>query len=149
MSDAPLVSPATPSGHPEPPPHDAATQRMELIISYILRAGVFVSLSLIVVGTIVSFARHPDYFRSPEGLSHLTHPGHALAHNLDELIDGLAHGRGQAIVALGLVLLIVTPVFRVAVSVFGFMLQRDRVFVWITALVLALLILSFVLGKTE
>lgn len=146
MSDVPLIPP---SGHPEPPPHDAATQRMELIISYILRAGVFVSLALIVIGSVVSFVRHPDYMNSREGVAHLTHPGHALVHNLDELVDGVLHGRGQAIVALGLVLLIVTPVFRVAVSVFGFMIQRDRVFVWVTALVLSLLILSFVLGKTE
>jgi uncharacterized membrane protein len=50
--------------------------------------------------------------------------------------------RPDAIVQLGLVLLIATPVARVAMSLVAFILQRDRVYVVVTALVLALLIFS-------
>jgi uncharacterized membrane protein len=47
----------------------------------------------------------------------------------------------------GLLLLIATPVLRVAVSVLAFVYQRDRTFVIITSVVLTLLLASFVLGK--
>ena len=59
---------------------------------------------------------------------------------------GLATGRGQAIVALGLVILIATPIMRVAISLVGFGIERDYVYATISAIVLALLMLSFFLG---
>jgi uncharacterized membrane protein len=50
-------------------------------------------------------------------------------------------------VLLGLLMLIATPVMRVAASIFAFVYEHDYVYVTITAIVLALLLLSFVLGK--
>ena len=50
--------------------------------------------------------------------------------------------RPDAVVQLGLVLLIATPVARVAMSLVAFILQRDRVYVVVTSIVLALLIFS-------
>ena len=47
----------------------------------------------------------------------------------------------------GLLLLIATPVLRVAVSIFAFVYEKDKVFVIITSIVLGLLLLSFILGK--
>ena len=49
--------------------------------------------------------------------------------------------------AAGLLLLILTPVVRVAVSILAFRAQRDRTYVLITSAVLVLLLLSFVLGR--
>jgi uncharacterized membrane protein len=66
-----------------------------------------------------------------------------------EVFDGLRHGRGQAIVMIGLLILIATPVMRVAVSILGFVYERDAPYFLITVLVLTLLILSFVLGRVE
>jgi uncharacterized membrane protein len=51
-----------------------------------------------------------------------------------------------AIVQLGLVLLIATPVARVAMSLVAFILQRDRVYIVVTSIVLALLIYSLTGG---
>jgi len=47
---------------------------------------------------------------------------------------------------LGVLLLIATPVLRVAVSVIGFAIGHDRRFVVITLAVLAVLIGSFAVG---
>ena len=47
---------------------------------------------------------------------------------------------------VGVLLLVATPVLRVTVSVVGFALERDRRFVIITALVLAVLLGSFAIG---
>jgi len=53
------------------------------------------------------------------------------------------------VVALGLLLLIATPVLRVAVSIVAFVQQGDRLFTLITAVVLGILLLSFALGAAE
>jgi len=47
----------------------------------------------------------------------------------------------------GLLVLIATPVLRVALSVVGFALQRDWVYVGLTVLVLLVLLGSFLVGK--
>ena len=51
--------------------------------------------------------------------------------------------------ALGLLLLIATPILRVAVSLLGFALQRDRAYTMISAVVLLVLLISFLLGKVD
>jgi uncharacterized membrane protein len=38
---------------------------------------------------------------------------------------------------------------RVAISIFGFLYEKDRLYVLITTTVLALLLISFLLGKAE
>ena len=62
------------------------------------------------------------------------------------VIEGVREGRGQSIVMLGLLVLIATPVVRVAASVVLFAAEHDRVYVAITSVVLTLLLLSFVIG---
>lgn len=132
---------------------DAQTEervrRVELVISTLLRTGVVVSLTLIVVGTVITFVRHPEYLSSPTALEHLTEPGAAFAHTLDQVWFGMKELQGEAVVTSGLLLLIATPVIRVAVSIFAFVYQRDRNYTLITLVVLCLLLLSFVLGRVE
>ena len=135
------------------PPAGAETEdrvrRVELLISNLLRLGVSISLVLIVGGTIISFTRHPEYLSSTAELQRLTQPGAAFPHTLPDVVAGIRDLRGRAIVTLGLLLLIATPVVRVAVSIFAFIYQSDRIFTLITIVVLCLLLLSFVLGKAE
>lgn len=128
----------------------AAVHRVELIISTLLRIGVTVSLLTVLAGTVISFVHHPDYLKGrTNDLSNLTSPREALPHSAREAIEGLKEGRGQSLVLLGLMLLVATPVMRVAISIFAFLLQKDWVFTAITAVVLMLLVLSFVLGRAE
>ncbi len=130
-------------------PHDAAVARVEIFISNLLRAGVTLSLAIILIGTAVSFVRHRDYMRDPNELKRLTAPGAAFPHTIRQVLDGVMDLRGQAIVAVGLLVLIATPVMRVAVSILAFVYQRDSVFVAVTTVVFLLLLLSFFLGKVE
>jgi uncharacterized membrane protein len=62
------------------------------------------------------------------------------------ILHGVSALRPTAIIQLGLVLLIATPVARVAMSLVAFILQRDRVYVVVTTIVLALLIFSLTGG---
>jgi len=55
-------------------------------------------------------------------------------------------GRGQGVVVLGVLLLILTPILRVAVGVLSFIYEKDPPMVIVTLYVLFVLILSFVLA---
>src|ERR1051326_5152181 len=129
--------------------HDPTIRGLELVISRLLRTGVIVSVTLIVIGTIAMFAQHPEY------LSSKTHPERVLEldaklpHSIPALLDRLLQLRGDAIITLGLVLLMATPMLRVAVSVATFISHRDRTYAYLTAIVFCLLLLSLVLGKVE
>lgn len=114
-------------------------QRVEEIISYLLRAGVLMSALLVLAGGVIFLVRHgaevPDYktFRGePEELR--------TVRGLLS-IDTIAHGRG--LIQLGLVLLILTPIARVAFSLLAFILERDWFYVAVSAIVLGLLLYSF------
>ena len=125
------------------------SRQVELIISHLLRAGVVTSLLVVVIGTFITFAHHHDYVSSQRELRELTAHGATFPHTLDATMSSVARGEGRGIVIVGLLLLIATPVMRVAVSIIGFVYERDWVFVVITSTVLTLLLLSFVLGRAE
>lgn len=121
---------------------------IEVRISRVLRVGVALSLALILGGTLVSFLRHPDYLASTRALARLTEPG-AAPHTVGAVIAGLLDGRGQAVVMLGLFVLMLTPIVRVAMSLGLFLRERDRAFSAITALVLLLILASMLLGRVS
>jgi uncharacterized membrane protein len=120
----------------------------EVLISNLLRLGVVLSLSLVSAGILLTFFHHPDYFSSAQALRRLTAPEH-VPHSLADVLAGVVAVRGQAVVMVGLMVLMATPVIRVALSLLIFSRQRDRVFVGVTSVVLGLLLLSFLLGKVE
>ena len=117
-------------------------QQVEQTIGNLLRIGLLVATALVIVGAAIYLPNHgsetPDYrifrgeppeLRGPSG------------------IVGLArdwHGRG--LIQLGLLVLLATPVARVAFSIAAFALQRDAVYVGITLVVLAVLLYSIVGG---
>ena len=131
------------------PAAEKRVRRVELMISNLLRVGVIVSLLLIVSGSIISFIHHPQYVSSALELQQLTQAGASFPYSLRDVFDGVLHLRGKAIVTVGLLLLIATPVARVAVSILAFIYQKDRVYTFITLTVFCLLLLSFFLGMVE
>ena len=114
--------------------------QMTNIIGWILQGGVILSAIFIIIGLLLLPTR-------PGGLSIqrlLNFP-----QTLDQIRQGLLILRPQAIIALGLLILIATPVVRVAASIISFALERDRTYVIITSIVLAILLFSiFFLGGT-
>ncbi|WP_164001318.1 DUF1634 domain-containing protein [Pyxidicoccus caerfyrddinensis] len=120
----------------------------ELLISDLLRYGVLASLTLVTLGTLVTFLRHPDYLVSSEALQRLTAP-HPVPHGLSDVVAGAMAARGQSFVMSGLLVMMAVPVMRVALSLLIFRQQRDTRYVAITTTVLALLVLSFILGAAE
>jgi uncharacterized membrane protein YfcA/uncharacterized membrane protein len=106
-------------------------RQTELIISYVLRGGVYISAAVILVGVILFYTRpHPAE-------ADLTYP-----HNLNAILPALGAGSPVAIITLGLLILLATPVIRVAVSIVAFAVERDWLYVCITLVVLTLLLTS-------
>lgn len=125
-----------------------ALERTERLAAMLLRLGVLASIAVVGAGLVLSLVRHPEYLSDPTVLGRLTAPGAAFPHALNDVAGELGEGRGRAVVAAGLILLIATPVVRVAASVIAFLSQRDWAFAAITLAVLAVLVLSFALGST-
>jgi uncharacterized membrane protein len=127
--------------------------RMELTISYALRGGVLLSAAVILIG-IVWFALTQDtgYAKVlPHHLSdllafHQTSGPGFFPTSFKAVLMGALAGKPYAIIGLGMLLLIATPVVRVALSVFFFLSQRDWLYVGITLFVLTVLVLSLFSG---
>ncbi|HEY7349789.1 MAG TPA: DUF1634 domain-containing protein [Ktedonobacterales bacterium] len=124
----------------------------EEIISWILRVGVLVSAFLIALGVVLLLVTgDTGYAGSVNNLAGLTQYGPnrltAFPTTPGDVLAGVAQFKPYALIALGLLLLIATPVIRVASSVVIFVLERDYAYVLITLVVLVVLVISFLLGK--
>lgn len=137
---------------------DKAVADMEAVISNALRYGVLTSFFVILAGSLWFFlSGHAGYAGLTTAGKHAataltTYHGksNASLHSPTtpgDVISGLRQGKSYALISLGLLLLIATPVLRVAVSVFTFLWDRDRLYAAITTYVLAVLIVSFLIGK--
>jgi uncharacterized membrane protein len=111
-------------------------QKLDEIMGALLRSGVMSAAAIVFVGGVVYltrvpvtnyrvFAGEPAELRTISGIFH-----EALAF----------HGGG--LIQLGLLVLIATPVARVAFSFFAFLYERDWTYVFVTVLVLGLLLYS-------
>lgn len=123
--------------------------RVEAVISSVLRWGVAVSLGFMATGSILAFCQGTDYGArggSPADLRRLLSPALEFPRTWSSIAGGIVHGNGRAVIAAGLLILIATPIARVACSIAAFALERDRRYVLITAAVMVLLGISFWLG---
>lgn len=115
---------------------DKELDEVELLISKFLRVGVLISASFVLVGlTMFLFTGYSGY------------SGENFPTSISAVLHGLISLKPYGIISFGLILLILTPVFRVAVSIIVFMKSKDYLYVKITSLVLFILVLSFCLGK--
>ncbi len=128
---------------------DARMGQVKMAISHLLRIGVTTSMVIILAGLLLMFVHHPSYVYAGPDLQRLTSPGAAFPHTLHDVLLGISTFRGQAVIALGLMVLIATPILRVAASIVAFAVERDLVYVLITSVVLAVLLASFLLGRVE
>lgn len=119
---------------------------IESVISTILRGGVGISVAIVTIGVVLTFVHHPDYFSSRPALGSLIDARASYTASVAAVLAGTRQGHGQSIVMIGILVLIATPVIRVAASIALFAAEHDRVYVAITTVVLALLLLSFAIG---
>jgi uncharacterized membrane protein len=111
-------------------------ERFRTVVSAVLAAGVGASAVLIGTGFLSALAI------GWEGSLVGAHPGPASPASFGDILGRLAVLEPLAIAQLGLLVLLATPVARVATSVAAFASEGDRLYAAITALVLAILLTS-------
>jgi len=114
---------------------------MEIWISHVLRAGVIIAGAITLLGIVLFMALGT---RTGQSLSlhQILHGGPPIPLTPDEILNGVDTGKPLEIVYLGLFVLILTPVTRVAMTIVLFAKQRDWTFVVLTSIVLGVLILG-------
>ncbi len=134
------------------PAAGGSSPTLETALGWILRVGVTASAVLIAAGVVLLFfTGSTGYGGSLNNLDNLIHysqnAGDRFPTTPGDVLSGLVGLHPYALIALGLLVLIATPVVRVAASVLLFWLERDWAYVFLTLLVLLILIVSFLLGK--
>ncbi|WP_010495261.1 DUF1634 domain-containing protein [Paenibacillus elgii] len=109
---------------------------VELRIGQYLRAGVLLSAAVILLGLALFLI-----------LGDSGYPGRTFPARLPEIGQGLLQLKPYAVILTGLLMLILTPVFRVGVSILVFLKEKDYLYAGISLLVFLILIVSFLLGK--
>jgi uncharacterized membrane protein len=116
---------------------------VEQVIGRLLQVGVLLAAAVVLTGGVMFLAQHgsttADY--------HVFRGEPAMLSQLGGILRGAWALDPSAVVQFGLVLLIATPVARVALTLVAFALQRDRAFVMLTLLVLVLLVFGLVSGR--
>lgn len=114
---------------------------MQQIIGQVLRYGVLISGLIAITGGIwylvqqgAAKADYTTFSGEPAGYT-----------SLEGILKGIAGGSAKEIIQLGVVVLIATPIIRIVFSLVSFVLEKDRMYVGITLVVL-LIILSSMFG---
>lgn len=114
-------------------------RQMAHLIGRTLRFGVFTSAALIVLGLAMYFATD----KGPHTVDDALGKTHEIALvRPSTIVDGLRGTSPESFIQLGILVLILTPVVRVAMTAWLFARQRDWTFVTLAAIVLVILLLG-------
>jgi uncharacterized membrane protein len=113
-------------------------KKVELVVGNLLRTGVILAAVVVSIGGalyLVKYGTTTPHYETFHGVpADLRSPSGIVA-------DAIAL-RPRGIIALGLLLLIATPVARVAFTIFAFFMEKDATYVGVTVVVLAVLLFS-------
>jgi uncharacterized membrane protein len=117
-------------------------ERFEQFLGNLLRAGVLLAAAVVLLGGGLYLVRHGG-----ERADWTTFRGEpANLRNPTEIVGNALQLSSRGVIQVGLLLLVATPVARVVFSVFGFLRERDFLYVVLTLIVLAVLLYSLFFG---
>jgi uncharacterized membrane protein len=115
-------------------------EKLEVIIGGLLRTGVLASAVVVLLAGIVFVAEH-----HAESVSYAKfQPERSELESITGIFHSARFLRPDAIIQLGLLLLIATPIARVAFAAAGFSLEGDRLYVAVSLIVLSILLFSII-----
>lgn len=110
--------------------------KLERVLGVLLRSGVLLAAFVVAIGAVLFLLNHG-----------MEQPHYAVFHgqppelrSVGAIIATATTFDALAIIQFGLLLLIATPIARVVFSLVGFFVQRDWMYIGVTAIVLALLL---------
>ena len=123
--------------------HAWTDDQIEQLLGTLLRIGVIIAATVVLGGGIFYLIRYgtasPDY--------RVFHGEPADLRSVHGIIKDVLSLRIRAVIQLGLLLLIATPIARVVFSIFAFIKEGDRMYVVVTLIVLSVLIYSLLGGQ--
>jgi len=121
---------------------------IELLIGKLLRYGVILSCFVTLFGGLIYlFQQHgvkPNY--NPVASNESFVGTAEYLREFGTIISNVLLFDGAAIIQLGVIILIATPVLRVAFSAVAFLLEKDYMYVVITLIVLGIILTNMILG---
>lgn len=118
--------------------HYFADKDIQIILGTLLRVGVIASMTVVFLGGILYLSMYSsdivDY--------HSFDPSRTPYSSILAIFQGIRQLDGKAIIQFGTLLLIFTPVTRVVFSIFGFLIERDYLYVLIGLFVLCVILIS-------
>jgi uncharacterized membrane protein len=110
--------------------------RMEIIMGRLLQVGVLLAASVVLVGGVMYVIAHAGedsnyrvFLAKPAALRHPA-----------AMLKAIGRRDSSAVIVLGILLLVATPICRVIFAVIAFAIERDRLYVAISLTVLAVLL---------
>lgn len=111
-------------------------------VGNLLRLGVILSVITSLIGFIKLFT---EGFKMPKKYK-LLEMGSSSEKVWGHFWETLCKGEGMAIIQLGILLLIFTPLMRIIFALIGYLKEKDYVYVIISSIVLAIMAVSFFTG---
>ncbi|MFT8382764.1 MAG: DUF1634 domain-containing protein [Lacticaseibacillus paracasei] len=108
---------------------------VEIMIGKVMQIGVVLSALVIILGLLLLLVT------GSKGYATGVHPT-----RVGDILSGTLALKPYAVLMTGIFLLILTPVLRVVVSIYAFAVEHDRLYVWITTIVLIILLGAMTIG---
>ncbi len=115
----------------------------QTIIGNLLRYGVWISLSVAFIGGIVYLIHNGNQI---EDYSVFKENDRNIFEVIAAIYNGAIQGNGESLIFTGIIFLFMTPVLRVLLSLFSFLLEKDYLYVGITLIVILIIIISISFG---
>jgi len=131
-------TPAAKGVHGEAGSAQWSDERVEKIMGTLLQTGVILSGLVVFIGGIFYFLQ---FRHAPEDYRTFV-AERASLRSVTAVGKSALRGDGRAIIQLGLLLLIATPLARVIFSIVAFELEKDRLYVGLTVIVFLILMYS-------
>lgn len=113
---------------------------LQSFIGNLLRIGVLISMSIIVIGLILYLFQHGSE------TVHYSNFNSDNAFEFSSFYHNLLSGESTSIMELGAMTLITIPIIRVLFTMFGFWMEKDRLYTFIAFLVLCIIAYSLLFG---
>lgn len=114
-----------------------------ILVAWVLRIGVALAMLVTLTGLI-------RYLKAFKGVqANYRHFEAPTLFNLHDFSQRLGQGESIALMQLGVLILISTPILRVVITLIGFWIEKDLRYTLIAAVVLLIILMSFLLGTVH
>lgn len=128
---------------------EEATREIGMFLGAVLRIGVWAASIVAIIGGVLYLIQSGNLttdYSPPKEAGEVFEGTAEYLRNFKGIFSGVSQLNGAAIIQFGVIILIATPIIRVAISVFTFAYERDLMYVIITLVVLFIIIANMIFG---